>query len=318
LDVKSIPKPIPSGLNIDFIACGLPVCTEFYKVVQSAATVLGWNVKLLNGGLTPESFTTAYNQAIQDKPSGVIGSGAFYPQLLTSQFQKLKNEGVPVMLYDAPNVPPGVTGVFVNAQNQAEYGKQLAEYVLSQVGAHGSTNVALAYSPANITSYQPMHAAFTSTLKAACPNCTISNFQFADTAIGTTLPSQTTAYVLSHPTVKYLVFDYSNEIDGLPSALQAAGMKPGQVKLLATDMTPGEAPYMAQGWYTAAAGIPWPEAMWSMMNVFAWFHDGLSTATPLQQILPNWIITPASLPSTTNYFPLVANYQSAFKKAWGK
>src|SRR5258708_1625235 len=59
-------KP-PSGKTVALISCPVPGCKLAESSVIPAAQLLGWKVKVLDGGLTPEKYVAAAEQALQMK-----------------------------------------------------------------------------------------------------------------------------------------------------------------------------------------------------------------------------------------------------------
>jgi ABC-type sugar transport system substrate-binding protein len=317
LTVPALPSKPPSGKQLDFIACGVPACVDFAPYLEQAAAAVGWHVKTLNAGLTPQTVAAAYDQAVRDKPAGVIGSGGYPTSLFSHQLQQLKAEGVPVVLHDQPpSNAPGVTAVLMSTKDNTEYGQEMADMIMADSGGH---NVHLGLV---ITSQVPVfaaeHKALTSMVKSkACVGCTVNTLNFPETAVGTTLPSQVVSFLRANPSVNYLYFDFTDAVAGVPAALKAAGIE-NQAKILTTNLTPAQAQYIKDGEMWTAAALPWPETLWADFNVILHANMNLPTAAAAAIKLPRMIVVKKNLPSYNgqNYFPLVENYQSIFKKAW--
>ena len=59
--------------------------------LTEAAETLGWKIKSINAGSTPEEIKAAYQQAITNKPDAVLGSGN--PRVLFEpEIQALKSK----------------------------------------------------------------------------------------------------------------------------------------------------------------------------------------------------------------------------------
>jgi ribose transport system substrate-binding protein len=283
--------------------------------MQVAAHAVGWTEKTLQAGLTPQGVAAAYDQAVRDKPAGILGLGGFPPTLFSHQLKELKAEGVLVSIPQAdPANLPGITYDPVDSKVIAGLGTEMGDYVLSDSNGH-RINAAI-FTTTATPEYDAAHTSFTQTIKGACPSCTVATSEFPETDIGTTLPTVVVTYLKAHPSTNYLYFDFSNEVDGVPAALQSAGLS-SKVKIVTNDTTPTESAYIAAGQEAAAAGAPNLEAYWASLNVFIRASEGLPLGPGEDVQLPNWIITKANLPSSTESFPLVANYQDLFKSAWG-
>jgi ribose transport system substrate-binding protein len=313
LNVPALPsKPKPGG-TIDYVYCGLPVCQAFGTYVQAAAAAVGWHVKEINAGLTPQSVSAAYDQAVVDHPNGVIGSGGFPASLFTHQLAELAAAKIPVVL-SASAGGSNVTAELAGPPFLSADGRELGDYILAASKGHNA-HVAIFTTPATPI-YSGLHAAIKSAISAPdCDGCSVTIYSFPETDIGSKLPNEVTSFLNTHSNVNYLVFDFSNEVDGVPAALATAGLS-SKVKILTTDTTSTESEYLKRGQETAAAAVPWPEFFWGGVGIILAHSEGASV-TPWENIsYPHMILTGANVVNTTGLFPLVADYQSVFKKAW--
>jgi len=312
LNVPALPsKPTP-GKTVDYVACGLPVCVAFGTLIQSALQSVGWNYKFVNAGLTPQTVAAAYSQAVTDHPAGVIGSGGFSPTLFANQLKQLAAENVPVIL-SASAGAPNVTGVLAGPTYLAQDGTEMANVILADSHAKGA-HVAIFTTPATPI-YSSAHTAIENAMKNQCSGCSTTTYSFPETDIGTNLPTEVVSFLRTHPSVNYLFFDFSNEVDGVPSALSSAGLS-SKVKIVTTDTTSTESQYLVQGQEFAAAAVPWPEFFWGGVNVILRASENAPLAPAVNMVYPHMILTGSNLPTTTGVIATVANYQSIYKTAW--
>lgn len=312
LDIPALPSAPPTGKTVDYVACGLPVCVAFGASVQQALAAIGWHYKFINAGLTPQTVAAAYDQAVADHPAGVIGSGGFSPSLFSHQLQELAAEKVAVVL-SASSGAPNVTGTLAGPAFLAQDGQEMADFALADSHGHGA-HMAIITTPATPI-YTTAHQAIEQTLSTKCSDCSVVTYSFPETDIGTQLPTEVVSFLRTHPDVNYLFFDFSNEVDGVPSALASAGLA-GKVKILTTDTTSTESGYLQQGQEAAAAAVPWDELFWGGVNIVVRYTMGLPLGPALDIQYPHMIFTGSNLPTTNGIIPLVANYQSLFKAAW--
>jgi ribose transport system substrate-binding protein len=124
-------KPIPKGKTIDFIQCGVPACKTEGELFESAASELGWTIKSINAGTTPEEIKAAYDQAIKDEPDAVLGSG--YPRaLFEPEIQQLKAKNIPVIeFFVEEEAGNGITAVIGGIPTTEMQGKMMANYILA-------------------------------------------------------------------------------------------------------------------------------------------------------------------------------------------
>jgi ABC-type sugar transport system substrate-binding protein len=311
--VPSLKGKPQAGGSVDFIACGLPTCALFGAQVKAAAEAVGWKYKMLNAGLDPQSVAAAYNQAIRDRPSGVIGSGGFNPDLFANQLRQLDQLKIPVALLDVPQAAPGVTGVVLDAKQQRDYGVQLGNWVVADSGGKDA-HALIVTSPATPI-FTSAHDTFTSTIKGACSSCDVSTFEFPEADIGTKLPTKVTTYLRTHPKINYMFFDFNNEVDGVPAALATAGLAQ-KVKIMTEDTTPTESAYLKQGQLAVIAGLPWSEMLWGAFNIILTAHEDGDIAAATAVKYPQMLLTADNLPDADHMFPLVAGYQAIFQRSW--
>lgn len=319
LTVPALPsKPTPGG-TVDYIECGVPSCQAFAPILQTAAASVGWKIKVIGSGVTPQSEAAAYSTAVRDKPSGVIGSGGVDPHLFSQQIGQLHAEGVPVLQQVIPPTDvQGVTAIAYGAPYMKFDGLEEGNEILAD---SGGKNVHIVYmgTPA-IPIYLNTRAGIQSVLNkpGACQGCSQDTFSFPETDIGTTLPSVVVSYLRSHPDVNYLAMDFSDLADGLPAALAGAGLS-SKVKIVVNGVAPITIQYLKDGQLLGAAGNPWPEILYYEMNIIYAASEKASTTAAINVQLPAMLQLKSNLfpvSSSSPYFPLVANYQSIFAKAW--
>lgn len=313
LTIPPLPHKPVAGKTIDYVYCGLPVCAAFGSYVQAAASAVGWHVKELNAGLTPQTVAAAYDQAVVDHPAGVIGSGGFSPSLFTHQLSELAAAKIPVIL-SASAGGPNVTATLANPAFLGVDGKELGDWILADSKAKNA-HVAIFTTPATPI-YSTTHAAIASAMSSAnCSGCSVTTYSFPETDIGSKLPNEVTSFLNTHSNINYLVFDFSNEVDGVPAALSTSGLA-SKVKILTTDTTSTESQYLKNGQEAVAAAVPWPELFWGGVNIILANSEGQPLTAAENVQYPHMLITGKNVVTTSGLFPLVANYQSDYKTAW--
>ena len=318
LEVPALPsKPAP-GKTIDFIACGVPACQEYIPILRQATDALGWKLKAVNSGVTPQSVAAAYDQAVRDKPAGVIGSGGVSPDVFAKQLAQLKDLGVPVVLQVVPaSTLPGLTAIVYGEKETKENGQQMADYILADSGGK-DVHLGIVSTPGTPV-YAAAHVPLTQAVSAAsCTSCSVKTFSFPITDLGPDLPSKVVSFVRANPDVNYLFFDFVNETDGVPAALQRAGLG-DKIKIVTIDIQSTQAAYITSGQnLVATAANPWPEILWAEAGIIATISEGGDSTSAAAVKLPEMTLTKDNLIDSAGqpYFPLVADYQAIFKKAW--
>lgn len=309
---QPVGKPIPKGKTIAFMACGVPTCTTFANITKQAAQSLGWTLNIINAGTTPQQVQAAWQQMARTKPDGVIGIG--YPRsIFNSTLTQLQQEHIPVVEQGVTDpATNGILYVTGTPQDEAPTGQAMADWVVSDTD--GKAN-ALFVGDNDYPIVGSIQQAFHAQLNKLCATCTTSTYDAQTADIGTTLPSELTAYLRAHPQINYLVLGIDAMATGLPAALASAGLS-GKVKFIGQTGDPLNKQYVAQG--TQAADVPFAtyEAMYRLIDVLARHFAG-TTAGMQPTPLPVTIYTKNNVGNTKDYEPLVPDFQQQYYHLWG-
>lgn len=310
-----IGKPIPKGKRIDFIQCGVPACKTEGELFEAAAAELGWTIKSINAGTTPEEIKAAYDQAIKDEPDAVLGSG--YPRaLFNPEIAELKAKNIPVIEFFVEEKPGnGITAVIGGIPTSEMQGVMMANYIL----AH-STDKSMEIGVVNAQGFETVTGTAESVEKVVgeeCPECKVKKLEAPLTAIGKDLPQRISSFLTANPGIEWTTVGYDDMVTGLPTALKGAGVE--NAKLTTVNISTSIAPYLANDEYLqATVGSSFPEVYWRGIDLLARMFAGVSYKEDLDDsTLPYWTITKESLPTSTEEFPNVENYEEQFKELWG-
>jgi len=308
-------KPIPTGKTIDFIQCGVPACKTEGEIFEAAASVLGWKIKSINAGTTPEEIKAAYDQAIKDKPDAVLGSG--YPRaLFDPEIAELKALNIPVVeFFVEEKAGNGITAVLGGIGTSEIQGKMMADYIL----AH-STNESMEIGAVNAQGFETVTGTIETvekTVEEECPGCSVKVLEAPLTSIGKDLPQRVASFLTANPGIEWTTVGYNDMVTGLPTALKGAGVE--NAKLTTVNINTSIAPYLANGEYLQGTmGTSFPEVYWRGMDLLARLFAGVPYKEDEDDsTLPYWTITKESLPTTEEEFPVVENYEEQFKELWG-
>jgi ribose transport system substrate-binding protein len=304
----------PKGKTIDWLQCSVPACVALTQPLKEAVSTVGWTLKVINAGVTPETIKNAWDQAVSDKPDAVIASG-FSRTLFNPELKSLKQLGIPVIDLTTADTPgTGLTAVFDYGPDYIASGKRLADYALAQDGTNVNAVMVLSSAFANLGF---VGKGFQTELQAKCPSCSVASFEVPATSIGNDLPTRITSYFTAHPSVNWAYIGYDDMVLGVPAAMASAGLS-GKVKLVTIDNEPATQSYLKNGQdLVASDGFPGPEIMWRTIDYLQRYFNHESTAPSTAHTLPVWLLTQNNVPSTTSSFPLVANYQTQYKQLWG-
>ncbi|QLH23795.1 substrate-binding domain-containing protein [Streptomyces sp. Rer75] len=94
------------GKSIVFIAQTLtnPGVAGVAQGVQESAKLLGWNARTLNGQGTPSGIRSAFKEALDLKPDGIV-IGGFDPEVAADEAEKAKAAGIPLIGWHATDAP---------------------------------------------------------------------------------------------------------------------------------------------------------------------------------------------------------------------
>lgn len=141
--INTGPPPGPAavkGKNVYAVACGLnaPGCSVPAEAIQEAGKILGWNVTVADGHLTPEGEVAAMKEAVTGGADGVIAIGMDCSGAKAG-YEAVHKAGIPIVgglgsdcnEYPEPNnSEPQVTKMlgYVTAKNSLELYTHLGEY----------------------------------------------------------------------------------------------------------------------------------------------------------------------------------------------
>lgn len=316
-EVPALPQKPEGGKTVDFVVCPTPTCQDFVPFLKEATDAVGWNLQTVQGGFEPTDITNAWNKVVRDKPDGVIASGGVDPSLFANQLKQLHDDNIPVVLHDqSATDDPAVIGVVLSDDANRQFGQNLADAIIAD--SNGKDVHLGIFATPQVPVFTNLGKALTETITSdACSGCSVKTEQFKVSDAGSALPSRVVSFLRANPDTNYLFFDFNDAVDGVPAALQQAGLN-DQVKLLMNNIAKTESEYMRNDQVWAAAANPWPEVLWQDLNLILTETQGAPLDPALAVKLPNWILTKDNLPEgDASMFPLVENYQDIFKKAWG-
>jgi ribose transport system substrate-binding protein len=191
----------------------------------------------------------------------------------------------------------------------------MADYIL----AH-STNEEMELGAVNAQGFETVTATIESVEKTVgeeCSGCQVKKLEAPLTAIGKDLPQRISSFLTANPGIEWTTVGYNDMVTGLPTALKGAGVE--NANLTTVNISTSIAPYLANDEYLqATVGSSFNEVYWRGMDLLARMFAGVSYKEDLDDsTLPYWTITKESLPTSTEEFPNVENYEEQFKELWG-
>lgn len=308
-------KPIPTGKTVTYVHCGVDVCTTIANAIKNAASILGWNVKIIPSDGSPQSVKSAWDTVVRIHPTVAFGSG--FPSVMFSpEVKQLKAEGVPVMLLaSTDNTGGDITFADMTNAQVPIVGKEMAAWVVSTTGGKANTLYA------NVPTFPilgPVKAGFESAYKQWCPNCPLASMDLPITSIGKDAPSQIVSYLRAHPDVNRIALGYDGLAFGLPAALKAAGLS-GKVQFVGEAPTETNFSYVRSGQEGATVSQAYYEIWSTMLDAAARTVTGQSIQPDVRWKVPWFLVTKQNINTTgTGFGPVTQNLTGQLQTLWGR
>jgi ribose transport system substrate-binding protein len=241
----ALSKTPPSGKKLIAMSCTLDVCASFRGYVGEAAKVLGWTSKGVSFDGTPEDTLKKVQQAVSEKPDGIIINGVDR-STYDAAAKAAQAAHVPIVT-QMGELDGKPTGPFIAVQYRAaEFDKMSAvtgNWVIadSQGKAHA---LLLAY--ANFPLSERITDTTKATIDANCPGCATKKLRVQAADTGTKLPQAVVSEIQRDPSINYVVLQDGAMAAGLDAALREAGLQ-GKVKVMGNDLNNDVAQSTIQG-----------------------------------------------------------------------
>lgn len=314
---EPVTAEIPTGKDVIWIQCSVPACIALGQPFQEAMDALGWNLRIISHDGTPEGVKAAYAEAVRDEPDAVVSSG--YPrQMFEPELAELAAMNIPVVQLTVTDPPgDGITAVVNGPVRNAEIGRQLAVFVAADSDLSADAVWVTSTFPILVPELDGVdgEGGFAPTLAELCPECGHDTLEIPIDALATEAPQRIVSYLQANPDVTYVVGAFADIVTALPGALADAGLD-DKVKIAVYSQNETISTALKEGEIAAAIGFAGPEDMWQIADTLVRIFTGLPFEAQWDD-LPNWIITGETVPSTTEYYPMVADYQEQYKALWG-
>jgi len=222
IELPTLSKTPPRGKTVALVTCPVPGCKLAESSVGPAAKLLGWNVKVLDGGLSPEKYVAAMDQALQLKPDYIILTALQPNATIKTQLEQAESRGIPVDSFGSSDPPGGAMKATIFGQNTVKsMGAGLAQWVTAD--SEGKAKVVYLRDPSAAT-WKLADARFDETIGELCPGCEIDTLQVSDLDIGKDIPQQVVSYLQKNPDTEYVMTSTSTRFLGVTAALNGAGL----------------------------------------------------------------------------------------------
>ncbi|WP_438452957.1 substrate-binding domain-containing protein [Streptomyces asiaticus] len=284
--------------------------------VREAAKVMGWKVRVIDGGGTPVGIQAALSEAITLEPSGIV-IGGFDPRATARQVAQANAAGIPLVGWHAVGSPgPSKRPeLFTNITTEVE---EVAGVSADWVIARSDGRARVVVFTDDSIAFARKKAALIRRGLARCPGVRLlayANIPIPDA--GSRTPQEVSSLLSRFPTT----WDYSIAINDLyfadaAPALRAAGKRGTgpPFNIGAGDGDPSAFQRVNSGQYQAAT-VPEPLSQqgWQVIDEF---NRAFSGRAPSGYVAPVHIVTAANSGGATSWNP--PGYRRAYRKIWGE
>ncbi len=316
IQTQSLTSPPPTGKSLVMLGTTDPGNVVIQKGLAQMAKLAHWNYSQISyDPANIGTFNAAIDSALSKHPDYVAEAGL----PVTSQaLQKVKSAGAKwVITAVCPvTVKPPIIGASNGCSNDAEMGRVLAYYFVSDSGGKGNAIIE------HVAAYPVLTAftdAFTATVKSLCPACKtqIVDITIPDLAAGK-IPSRMVSALKTNPDANYMVFDYGPFAEGINSALNAAGLG-GKVKIIGQAADTGAIAALKSGQQAAWTGFDPGYQPYAMFDAMFRDQEGLPINQTEQALQPTQILTKSNINSVNiqnGFWSEPADALSQFQALW--
>jgi ribose transport system substrate-binding protein len=315
IDLKTpVGKPIPTGLKLYFVSCGVEACAAEADIIKQAADILGWSFTPLVTDGTPQQTQNAWEQVVREKPDGVI-----YTATPRSQIDQYINQASAngTAIAACCITEPATNGIIWTTSTPEQTGDlatPMAAWVINDAKQAGNNKPGALYVDLpDFPILSSLASGFEKQFKAYCADC---KYQKLDVGLADLqkAPDNIVSALRSNSDIKYVITSTDSPFTGLPAALKAAGLN--DVKIFGEGPSTANLTNIANGDQAGTMAFAFYEIMFGAVDAIARKKAGAEVVQGFAP--PNWILLKNNLPSSTEFFPVVPEAINQFKTLWGK
>lgn len=246
---------VPPNATVDVVVCAPSACGAVGRGAAAAARKLGWTVRVIEANGTPETYNSALDAALADRPHAILTAGV-PGALVSAKLEQARQRGiVTVAVADVPGQGNHTYDAFVSLREPLTF-QLMAHAVIADSNGTAQAMVVNETTSADLvdstTQFQRV--------MSACAGCSsvVVDRQFSDARDPARNGQIITAALRAHPTVRYLVLPFEYGLDSTIAALRAVP-NGDKVKILVKDATPAELQALQRGevWAVPAVSLEW-------------------------------------------------------------
>ncbi|XVQ15003.1 sugar ABC transporter substrate-binding protein [Spirillospora sp. CA-255316] len=304
----------PKGKSVYMVRYNEPVAARVDAPLGAATKALGWDLKVLVVEPTdPQSQGNAMKQAISGGADYIVVVGGS-AESMGDGLTAAKQADIPVFTHAGSTDPAGKeNGIYGNAVDEFVQDASLRLLDKVVVDSNGAGDVLFLTTPDF-----PILAKVSKDVLAQFPkNCPECSIKTEDVSIpdltGGQAPSLTVSTLRKNPGIKYVVASFDTVVNGVPEALQAAGLNDVKVYVVAPDATKVKG--LSNGSYRAMAMLPNSANSWLDVDMMARHSLGMKIDPVAHDSERYPIWTSDSVPKDAK-FEGAKGYEEQYKKLW--
>ena len=311
--LKSKPDP---GETFVYLQCEASSCKVEADALNAATSAIGWDLKIYNYEQSnPATLISAMEQVLTLDPKPVAVAFDGLPEALwAAEIPKFKDAQIAILpSYLGPTTIeyPVLTNIG-GSTDVASYGEILADWVATD---SGGTAKVLLQSVNDFPILKVFSDTFRETLATNCPGCSVTEVNNTLAQVGGgEVASTVISGLQKDPALNYVVGCNGLFLNGLPSALAAAGLT-GKVKVAAESANATNLTDLQTGKADAFVGIPLGYGAWLWIDAILRYLQGLPF-DPANGGLPKQLLTKEVPFVVSDSYDKPADYQEQFKKLW--
>lgn len=331
--INTGPPPGPAaveGKNVYAVACGLnaPGCSVPAEAIQEAGKVLGWNVTVADGQLTPEGEVAAMKEAVTGGADGVITIGMDC-STAKAGFEAVHKAGIPIVAGlgsdcneypEANNSEPQVTKMvgFVKANNSLELYTRLGEL-------HAAWTIAATNGEAKIITVgfpvfsetTNLDTKYKEVIENECSGCEILAEKELPAAALANPEAENVASSLLQQYPEATVFETDNDsyVGLIGQALAKSGNK--DIKVISNEGYPNIFKLIEEGYVTAGIVEPQKAFYWGTADTLNRIFAGEKPSEiPNEGYEAGLVEKDLNLPPAGQEFETEPEFEKAFTEIW--
>ncbi len=303
-------KPKP-GATLYLVNCLVSEgCTNFEASVKAAAAVIGYKVDVCSGN-TAVQISACFQSGVNAKPNAILCTGC--SNLANGpDFAKVKAARIPLITAFSGDNPPSaaVATDIAGGLHTYDAGVQIAQGIIAR--SNGKANI-IFFTDKEYASEIATTQGFNATIKQ-CTTCHVKYITYSVATMTTALPTQALAVIQQNPTVNW----YAGPNDGVPAAVAQAIRQSGKSGIQTASVY-GYTPNLQlvrTGQEAFDIMHSHSEWGWAAVNAAARIFSGLKVPRTEDVTVVNY--TQQDAAAIGPFYNGPANYQTQFKKLWGK